>query len=176
MKNQILKAIKGLKTFTIEDIELITGCDELEIFELIKSLNLTKKGDTYSLPEKFIKNQKKPKKPKKQKSENKTNSKGRIGFKTAAESFMEIAELKCTAHTFKSYKSALNKHLLPFFKEFRIAEVKPENIDRFIEAKLEEGLSHKTIDNIAKLLGSILEKALKDRYILYNPARAVRRF
>ena len=88
---------------------------------------------------------------------------------------MLISEQKCTSSTFKSYKSTLNKHLIPFFKKFRVSDIKPENIDEFIEVKISESLSTKTIDNIIKLLGSIFEKALKDRYIQNNPTRAVRR-
>ena len=64
---------------------------------------------------------------------------------------------------------------IPFFKKFRVSDIKPENIDEFIEVKISESLSTKTIDNIIKLLGSIFEKALKDRYIQNNPTRAVRR-
>ena len=47
MKNQILKAIKGLKRFTIEDIELITGFDEAEILEILKQLPVRNSGNIY---------------------------------------------------------------------------------------------------------------------------------
>ena len=48
MKNQILKAIKGLKNFTIEDLELITGFDEAEILESIKELSVKNSGNIYT--------------------------------------------------------------------------------------------------------------------------------
>lgn len=48
MKGQILKAIKGLKSFTIEDLELITGFDESEILETIKELPVKNSGNIYT--------------------------------------------------------------------------------------------------------------------------------
>ncbi len=168
MKDKILKIVKGLRKFTIEDISIIAELDEEEIYPLIEQMVSEQKiiqisHDQYMKAEKIIK------------TKRETTKKGKIGFKKAAQNFMTEAENKCTPSTFKSYKSAFNKHLSPFFQEFRICEIKPENIDEFIEQKIEEGLSNKTIDNIAKLLGSILEKALKDRYIPFNPARAVKK-
>jgi len=169
MKDKILKTVKGLRKFNIEDISLIAEIDENDVAsiiqELIKENKVLKINDNQYMKAEKI-----------QKRRNLTTVKGRIGFKTAAQSFMVEAENKCTPSTFRSYKSALNKHLNPFFKEYRVCQIKPENIDEFIQYKIDEGLSNKTIDNIAKLLGSILEKALKDRYIPFNPARAVKRF
>lgn len=169
MKGKILKTVKGLRKFSIEDVSLITEIDEIDVApiiqELIEENKVLKIGDNQYMKTEKI-----------QKRRSLTTVKGRIGFKTAAKSFMVEAEKKCTASTFRSYKSALNKHLNPFFQEHRVCQIKPENIDEFIQYKIDEGLSNKTIDNIAKLLGSILEKALKDRYISFNPARAVKRF
>jgi len=48
MKEQILKAIKGLKSFTIEDLELITGFDEPEILETLKELPVKSSGNIYT--------------------------------------------------------------------------------------------------------------------------------
>lgn len=169
MKDKILKTVKGLRKFSIEDISIISEIDENEVTSIIQELINENKVLKISDNE-YIKVEKV------QKKKNLNTSKGRIGFKTAAQSFMVEAESKCTPSTFRSYKSALNKHLNPFFQEHRVCQIKPENIDEFIQYKIDEGLSNKTIDNIAKLLGSILEKALKDRYITFNPARAVKRF
>lgn len=167
-QDRILKIIKGLNTFSPDDIVVMTEYDEDEAAEILDKLTYGKiiqklAEDKY----RYITKVRKTRKPQ--------IKKGIIGFKKASEAFMREAECKCTASTFKSYKSGLNKHLIPFFTEFRVSSIKPENIDQFIEHKMEEGLSHKSIDNILKLLGSILEKALKDRYIPFNPARAVKR-
>lgn len=65
MKEQILKAIKGLKSFTIEDIELITGFDEAEIQKIIKELPVKNTGNIYTFDESGIKILKPPVKKKK---------------------------------------------------------------------------------------------------------------
>ena len=169
MKDKILKTVKGLRKFTIEDVSLIAEIDENKILSVIQEL--IDKNQVIKISEnEYMKAEKV------QKRNNAPNSKGRIGFVKAAQNFMLEAENKCTSSTLKSYKSSLNKHLSPFFQEYRVCQIKPNHIDEFIQQKIEEGLSNKSIDNIAKLLGSILEKALKDRYIPFNPARAVRRF
>jgi len=169
IQDKILKIIKGLNTFSQDDLVIMADIDEFDaeevLAELVENSVITKVSDDKF---KFIEKIRKIKRPQVQK--------GKIGFITASQNFMLISEQKCTPSTFKSYKSTLNKHLIPFFKNFRISDIKPENIDEFIEVKIGESLSNKSIDNIVKLLGSIFEKALKDRYIQFNPARAVKRF
>ncbi|OGI25438.1 MAG: hypothetical protein A2287_03435 [Candidatus Melainabacteria bacterium RIFOXYA12_FULL_32_12] len=169
MKSKIFKTIKGLKKFSIEDVSLIAEVEaelvSLVINELIEEDMIVKISNNLYIQAEKDKKRKNP-----------INKKGRLSFKNAAKGFMQQAEDKCTSSTFKSYKSAVNKHLIPFFFEFRIADIKPENVDQFIEQKLNEGLSYKSIDNIVKMLGTIFEKALKDRYIPFNPVRAVKRF
>lgn len=168
-QDRILKIIKGLNIFTLDDIAVMTGFEEDEIAKILDKLISDKVVQKISWDKyKHI--------PKVRKTKRPQLKKGVIAFETASKNFMREAENKCTSSTFKSYKCGLNKHLIPFFVEFRITQIKPENIDQFIDQKLEEGLSHKSIDNIVKLLGSILEKALKDRYIPFNPARSVKRF
>ncbi|HSA05715.1 MAG TPA: hypothetical protein P5556_00890 [Candidatus Gastranaerophilales bacterium] len=169
IQDKVLKIIKGLNIFTLDDIAVMTDLNENEIAKILDKLLSDKIIQKLSWDKyRHIPNVRKTKRPQLRK--------GIIGFETASKNFMREAENKCTASTFKSYKCSLNKHLIPFFIEFRVTQIKPENIDQFIEQKLTEGLSPKSIDNIVKLLGSILEKSLKDRYIPFNPARAVRRF
>ena len=168
IQDRILKIVKGLNTFSQDDLVIMAGIyeDEAEevLAELVENSVIAVIADDKF---KFIEKIRKIKRPQVQK--------GKIGFISASQNFMLISEQKCTSSTFKSYKSTLNKHLIPFFKKFRVSDIKPENIDEFIEVKISESLSTKTIDNIIKLLGSIFEKALKDRYIQNNPTRAVRR-
>ena len=47
MNEQLLKAIKGLKNFTVEDLELITGYDESEILEVMKELPVKSSGNVF---------------------------------------------------------------------------------------------------------------------------------
>jgi integrase len=111
----------------------------------------------------------------------------RAGYeKPKAVKFAEFAP-KCVAEhgkrmmlkesTKANYTSNLNRHLLPYFGGFRLGELEanPELIDRFIEAKVDEGLSAKTINNLLRLLNVILKRALRSRLIRTNPVESVDR-
>lgn len=168
LKEKILKLAKRLNQFTANDLLIISGIEErfltLILNELIKEAQIIKANNGKFVYLGSIK---------------KRNvlpiTKANVSFYNASINFMEKAKTKCTVLTYKSYKSNLENHLIPFFRGFQAIEIKPENIDILIKRKLAEGLSPKSINNIVILLGTILEKALKERYIPYNPVRAVER-
>lgn len=161
MNNQILKTIKGLKTFTVEDVELITGCCETEILDVIESLNLIEKNGVYSF-EKIVK----------KKTPRKTASVGKnILFKTYAQRFMEA--LKCGDSTKRGYEIYLRLHILPVFGNKRIIDINSNDIELFKKIKSREGLSNKTINNIIMFLYSLLESAISHELMGKNPCRNI---
>lgn len=161
MNNQILKTIKGLKTFTIEDVELITDCCETEILEVIDSLNLIEKNGVYSF-EKMVK----------KKTPRKTASVGKnIFFKNYAKRYVET--LNCQEATKRGYEIYLRLHIVPMFENKRIIDLNSNDIELFKKIKLREGLSNKTINNIITFLYSIFESAISHELIRKNPCRNI---
>jgi integrase len=161
MSNQILKAMKGLKTFTIEDIEQITNYETAEILEVIEQLNLTEKNGTYSFE-----------KPVQKKPTRKTNAIGKtILFKSYAQRFMK--SLKCKETTKRGYEIYLRLHILPVLGNMRITDIKSNNIEVFKKDKLREGQSNKSVNNFIVFLFSIFEQAVNHDLIAKNPCRNI---
>ena len=59
-----------------------------------------------------------------------------------------------------NYDSILALHVLPVFGELRIEEIVPLHIERFIQTKVESGLSAKTVRNLLLVLQGIMSLAL----------------
>ncbi|MEI7475304.1 MAG: hypothetical protein WCK67_11075 [bacterium] len=162
MKNQILKAAKGLRTFTIEDLELVTGFEESEILEVIQENNLKFNNGVYSFQD--FKEQKNKKKTVKKVGKT-------ILFKTFADKY--IKKLTCKESTKQSYEIYLRLHLLPIFAQKRIIDIDKNDIETFKKLKLKEGLSNKSINNFITLLYGIFECALNEDLFLKNPCQKI---
>jgi integrase len=75
--------------------------------------------------------------------------------------------------TQSDYRWRLEKHLLPFFKDFPLGAITFDAVERYIAAKLAEDrpLSARSINMTVILLGAILEGAVERELIVRNPAR-----
>ncbi len=60
----------------------------------------------------------------------------------------------------RNYDSILELHILPVFGDLRIDEVVPLHVERFIQTKVESGLSGKTVRNLLLVLQGIMSLAL----------------
>jgi integrase len=72
-----------------------------------------------------------------------------------------------------NYKHMLSKHIMPYFKHYRIDEIKPSDIRRW-QTKLLTTLGARSTKNVRNLLGKILEDARMDEIIDKNPVRVVK--
>lgn len=99
------------------------------------------------------------------------------GFHAFASEWLEGKRLEgLGARTLVDYEWALSYHLLPFFKEHRLAEITVREVDRYKLAKAREGvLSAGTINKTITRLAQILEQAVEYDLIVANPARGRRR-
>jgi integrase len=70
-----------------------------------------------------------------------------------------------------NYDSILELHILPAFGELRIDEVVPLHVERFIQTKVESGLSGKTVRNLLLVLQGIMSLALDNDLIERSPIR-----
>lgn len=159
MKNQILKTIKGLKRFTIEDVEQITGFDESDIIEVIKENCLKQVNGVYIFEP-----------CRKEKPKIKSGKTGKnIMLKNFAARYIET--LKCSESTKKSYEIYLRLHINPYFRNKRVIDINSADIDNFRSKKLQEGLSNKSINNFVTLLYGMFEYGISQDLILINPCR-----
>ncbi len=69
-----------------------------------------------------------------------------------------------------SYRDILDNHLLPHFGEWRLVNIKREDIQDFVKSKVAQGrLSSKTLNNILVVFHQILDEARVDKLIAENP-------
>ena len=73
--------------------------------------------------------------------------------------------------TRRNYDSILELHILPVFGELRMDEVVPLHVERFIQTKVESGLSGKTVRNLLLVLQGIMALALDNDLIDRSPIR-----
>jgi integrase len=70
-----------------------------------------------------------------------------------------------------SYESALERHILPVFGDYRIKDIAPLEVEGFSQSKSESGLSGKTVRNLLLVLQGIFSLALDNDLILKSPIR-----
>jgi hypothetical protein len=73
--------------------------------------------------------------------------------------------------TKNNYDSVLQLHILPVFGDLRIEEIVPLHVERFMQTKLESGLSAKTVRNLLLVLQAILSLAVDNDLIARSPIR-----
>ena len=71
--------------------------------------------------------------------------------------------------TQQHYRYLLGKHLLPAFGNHSLCDLDTEAIQEFLSAKLESGLSPKTVIHIRNAFGAVLGLAEKRGYLTGNP-------
>ena len=76
--------------------------------------------------------------------------------------------------TQSSYRTNLNRYVLPWFGETRLREMRKGEIQAWLSALSESGLSRQTVKNIWSSLSSVLRSAVDWGYIDVNPAHGVR--
>ncbi len=94
-------------------------------------------------------------------------------FSAYAKHSMESNAYAIKTSTHESYEHMLEKHILPYFKHYRLDEIKPSDIRNW-QSKLLKTLSAKSAKNVRNLLGKILGDAYMDEIIDKNPIRLVR--
>ncbi len=74
----------------------------------------------------------------------------------------------CKDSTNGGYKSIVNKHLVPFFQEIRLDQIRRKDIRMLIASKMAENLSRGTVRNVRLCLSTILSSAVEDEVIDVN--------
>lgn len=75
--------------------------------------------------------------------------------------------------TVQSYRNTIDKHIVPYVGNTRLAELSPEMLDNLFCKLGEKGLSQTSIKYTQRVLSVSLEAARKYHYIRTNPAKDV---
>lgn len=79
--------------------------------------------------------------------------------------------------TYDHYKAQNQKHIYPYFKEkhMRLKNVRPRDIETYMQVKMSEGLSANTVIKHCAVIQAALQDAVHNGYITTNPAKIARK-
>jgi integrase len=72
------------------------------------------------------------------------------------------------------YKNVLNKHVLPYWRAWRLRDIGKLDVQQFVADKFRQKAGWQTVRNAWTLLSGILETAVEYGYLTVNPARGVK--
>lgn len=85
----------------------------------------------------------------------------------------EVHKIKLRESTYRRYRSILNVHILPELGEIQLRKLTSQRIQTFFNKKSREKQSPSSVHAIYIILHSALKRAVKLRYIAYNPADGI---
>jgi Site-specific recombinase XerD len=88
-------------------------------------------------------------------------------FNTLAEMWLEDRKSTVKSGTVVSYKTKLDKHILPYFKEVFASKLNNKALSAFVAVKRAEGLSDKYISDMLAIIKSVMAWA-EERYSVDN--------
>ena len=99
----------------------------------------------------------------------------RVTFAEFAKKWLsEYASGSVKASTLESYKYIFRVHLVPFFGDYELGAITPEDVQAYVSRKRKEGrLSPKTINNTLVPVKELFKHALRWGYLRENPAAYV---
>jgi integrase len=97
------------------------------------------------------------------------------GFSDFAGHWKETRTIDWKPANLRSYEINLRCHLVPFFADTGLRSIQVESIEKYKVAKVEKGLSPKTINNHLGILSSLFNDAIKWGYADKNPVLQVRK-
>lgn len=82
----------------------------------------------------------------------------------------QVVPLRVSPATLANYTSVFKTHIKPGLGRKRLRKLQPDDVQRFIHAKLEEGLSTRTVRLIRGLLVQALDHAMRQGHVVRNAA------
>ena len=160
--DKILKVAKRLKTFTLEDIVMFCEIDAeiagkfLQESESIKlcgnkfeHIETAKAEDTFKIIDKNI-----------------PSKNSDITVIEACEIFLENCKNRdIKINTIKAYKTFINAHIIPYFKEFMLKNITISNVESFRKCMQNKQISERRIKNILTLFNQIIKYFQNEGYI-----------
>jgi integrase len=101
------------------------------------------------------------------------------GENSLADSRMSVKTAPLVFPTFKAstqhgYKTVLNNHVLPAWRDRRLRDIERIGIQQWVGEKFRQGTGWQTVRNAWVLLSGILESAVEYGYLTTDPARGVK--
>ncbi len=176
IQDKVMKIIKGLNIFSLDDIVVMTGLDEDEaveiLAELIREQKIIRLGNEYRYLDKNKTDKfslKLKDRPIKEIIED-----NNITFLQAAEYFLTNHTFKnCSPTTFKTYKSLIKLHLNPFFGKLQLKSITQKHIEQFIKLKYKERMPDSRINKCVSLFGFMFKKFIEWNFISDSPYNGI---
>ena len=73
-----------------------------------------------------------------------------------------------------AYRSNLDRHFLPFFGDYPLAEITPSLVQTWVRSALDTGLSPRSVAKYHTVLHGIFKRAVLDRVIAYESLKTPR--
>ncbi len=160
--DKILKVAKRLKTFTLEDIVMFCEIDAEVAEEFLReSENIKLCEDKFEYIEAV-----KTKDKFKIVDKNTPCIDSDITVTDACNSFLNICQSRnVKQNTIKAYKTFINAHIIPYFKEFMLKNITISNVESFRKCMQNKQISERRIKNILTLLNQIIKHFQNEGYI-----------
>ncbi len=105
-----------------------------------------------------------------------TNKSKKIYFVDICDIFIkERTEVYSKRSTLDGYNSYLNYHIKPFFKHFKLSEITPAMISKFVKKKQADDYAPRTINDLLTLIKTIMNFAVENGYLAKNPIEKVKK-
>lgn len=156
--DKILKVAKRLKTFTLDDIIMFCDIDAvtaekfLQESENIKPVGnkfeyveTTKAEDKFRIIDKNI-----------------PSKNSDITVVAACEIFLESCKNR---NTIKAYKTFINAHIIPYFKNYKLKDIVVTDVENFRKTIQDKQISERRVKNILTLLNQIIKYFQNKGYI-----------
>ncbi len=85
----------------------------------------------------------------------------------------EVHKVKLRQGSYRRYRIVLDKHILPELGEIQLRKLTSQRVQAFYNKKLKEKQSSSSLQTMHKVLHGGLKRALKLRYIPYNPSDGI---
>ena len=96
-------------------------------------------------------------------------------FEDVAASWLNSKQTVVRFSTLKQYRSHLAVHLNPFLGRIRINRITFDVVEQYKAQRLQDGVSVATFNKVLTTLGSIMQYAVRARYVDHNVVREVDR-
>src|SRR4051794_21140549 len=96
------------------------------------------------------------------------HSRGQVTFAEYVETVW-LPSKHVETSTLAAYRSYLDQHFIPTFGTRPMGKILPTEIQRWVTTALEQGLSAASVRKYHTMLGSVFERAVRDRVVTFNP-------
>ena len=98
----------------------------------------------------------------------------RVTFDDLGEAYLKDAAANVRATTLKDYKCNLTLHLTPYFRGWKIRNIRRADVEDFRAHLLDAGIGPTTVNKCLTLLGALFRYAIRHEYIEANPAEGTK--